>query len=189
MLGGFFRLVHQGDQGAARDQLAQQLGQHLVAHELGHAHMKVSQQFHPAGGVLALQGRLLLFDMCFERLDAGGRGSAHKSPRHLHLQHAAHGKHLPGLFYRRGGDKGAARRFQPDQAVLRQLKQGLAHQRARDAKVVGQLLLGQLGAGVQTVVNDGFGQGLNDRVGGGRFHEVNLRPNRLFVYTFGEPSM
>ena len=90
--------------------------------------------------------------------------------RHLQLQHAAHGKHLFGFFYRGGGDKGAACGLQLDQLVLRELKQGLPHQRARDAKQVGELLLSQLGARQQAVLHNGTGQGFNNGVGGSGFH-------------------
>ena len=93
-----------------------------------------------------------------------------KSAGHLGFQHAAHGKDLLRLLNRRGGHKRAASGFEPDEAVLRQLKQRLAHQRARHAKVVGQLLLGQFGAGQQPVFHDGAGQRFDDVVRGGSFH-------------------
>ena len=96
------------------------------------------------------------------------RGVARKGPGHLRFQHAAHGENLFGFLCRWRGDKGAARRLQCDQAVLGELEQGLAHQRARHAEMVGQLLLCQLGARAQFVLHDGAGEGLDDGAGGGR---------------------
>ncbi len=58
VFGGLVALVHEGDQGAARDEFAQQLGQHLVAHELGHAHVEVAQQLGAAGHVLVVDREL-----------------------------------------------------------------------------------------------------------------------------------
>ena len=168
MLGRVRALVHQRDEGAARNQLAQQLGQHLVAHQLGHAHMKVAQQLGAARHVLVTHGQFFLRHMLAQRLDLAGRHDLHKGARHFGFQHAAHRKHLLGLFHRRRRHKGPPRGFQPDQPVLRQLKQRLAHQRARHAEVVGQFLLGQLGARVQAVFHDGAGQRLDNVVGAGR---------------------
>src|SRR5690606_16401910 len=74
---------------------------------------------------------------------------------------------------------------QRDQAVLRQLEQALAHQGARDAKVVGQFLLGQLGAGKQAVFDDGACQRFDNGAGGGRFHGGMIGGMAKSVYTFG----
>ncbi|MPN33656.1 hypothetical protein SDC9_181146 [bioreactor metagenome] len=64
------------------------------------------------------------------------------------------------------------------------MEKRLAHQRARDAKVIGKLLLAQLGAGQQLVLDDGAGEGFGDGVGGGRFHEKLFKFTKI-VYTFG----
>ncbi len=91
-----------------------------------------------------VHGGLLAGHVVAQRADLGGRGAAHERARHLGLEHAAHAEHLARLVHRGRGDKGAARGLQRDEAVLRELEQRLAHQRARDAEVVGQLLLGEL---------------------------------------------
>jgi hypothetical protein len=48
--------------------------------------------------------------------------------------------------------------------------------------VVRQFLLCQLGAGVQAVLDDGLGQGFDDGVGGGRFHQPIIAESQN-VYT------
>jgi hypothetical protein len=58
-------LVHQRNQGAARNQLAQQLRQHFVAHQLGHADVKVAKQFGAAAHVAAVHRGFFAGDMLF----------------------------------------------------------------------------------------------------------------------------
>ena len=65
------------------------------------------------------------------------------------------------------------------------LKQRLPHQRARHAEVVGQFLLGQLGARLQAVLDDGAGQARHDEAGGRVIHALHDSRKRRFVYTFG----
>ena len=70
------------------------------------------------------------------------------------------------------------------EAAWSQLDQGLADQRARDAKMVGQVLLGEFGARVQAVFDHGLGQGRDDVVGAGGFHERMVSGKTKSVYTF-----
>ena len=103
--------------------------------------------------------------MFAQRLDLLLRDLQGEAARHLGFEHLAHGKDLARFLDRRRGDKSAARRLQRHQMVLGQLEQRLTNQGARDAKVVGQLLLGQLGAGQKLVLHNGAGERLGD---GGR---------------------
>ena len=118
MLGLMAGLVHQRDEGAAGNQLPQNLRQHGIAHQLCHADMKVSQQLGAAGHVFPLDSQPLLRDMLAQRSDFVGRDFSHEAPRHFSLQHAAHHKNLLSLLDRGRGHKGAARRLQPDQLIL-----------------------------------------------------------------------
>jgi hypothetical protein len=104
-------------------------------------------------GVAADDGRLLLRHVLAQALILAGVTLRMKS-RHLGFEHAAHLEHLARLVDGGRGDEGAAGRLHLHQPVLRQLEQGLPHQRARDAEVVGQLLLRQLGARLQPVLDD-----------------------------------
>ncbi|MNW16398.1 hypothetical protein D3C71_2152370 [compost metagenome] len=59
--------------------------QHFVAHEFGHAHMKVAQQLSAATGVAGAHGGLLAGHVGPQGLDLGGRDVAHKCAGHLGL--------------------------------------------------------------------------------------------------------
>jgi hypothetical protein len=166
MLGGVGTLVHQGDQGAARDQVVEHVGQHRVVHQLCHAHMKIAQQLGAGADIVLGDCGTFLGHVFLQAGQPFGLEFAHKGSGHFGLQHAPHRKHLARFAHRWGGDKGAARRFHLDQALLRQLKQGLAHQGARHAVVVGQLLLGELGTRLQAVLDDGAGQAFDNLIGG-----------------------
>ena len=96
----------------------------------------------------------------------------HEGPRHFGLEHPAYREDLAGLFHGGCGHESASRRLELDQAVLRELEQRLAHQRARHTEVISQLLLGKLGARLQPVFDDGAGEGLDDETGGGRLHGI-----------------
>ena len=76
-----------------------------------------------------------------------GRDLAHEGARHFRFEHAAHREDLPRFSTEGAATKAPRAGSSWIRRFLRQLEQGLAHQRARDAEVVGQLLLGQLGAG------------------------------------------
>ncbi|MPN03189.1 hypothetical protein SDC9_150415 [bioreactor metagenome] len=184
MLGRRCRLVHQGDQCAAGNQLAQQLCQHLVAHELGHAHVEVAQQLGALAHVIGFHGLFLGSHMLLEGANLGGAALLDKAAHHFGLKHAAHGKHLACLVHRRRCHKGAAGGLEPDETVLRKLKQGLAHQGAGNSKVVGQLLLGQLGAGHQAMLDDGLGQAFDNETGGGSFHKSIIAVEDKFCIQF-----
>jgi len=132
--------------------------------------MEVAQQLGAARDVALRHGFALLLDVLFEGGDLVRRDLLHKGAGHFGFEHAAHGKDLLRFFDRRGSHKSAACGFQPNQAVLRQLKQRLAHQRARYAEVVGQLLFGQFGAGQEPMLHDGAGERFDDVVRGGGFH-------------------
>ena len=164
MLCGIGALVHQRDQRAARDQLAQNLRQHLVAGQLGHAHMKVAQKLVAARSVFAVHGSLFPRNMVSECLDVCRRGLPRKKANHLGLDDAAQTKHLLGLHHRGRRHKSTARRLQANQLVLRELQQGLAHECARHAKMVGQFLLSQLGTRLQPMLDNRLGERLHDQV-------------------------
>ncbi|MPN33655.1 hypothetical protein SDC9_181145 [bioreactor metagenome] len=119
MLGGRGALVHQRDERAARDQIAQQLREHAVAHEFGYHHVEVAQQLGALADVVAVHGFFLGGDVGLQRLDLRGFDLARKAARHLGLQHAAHGEDLLGFFDGGRGDKCAARGLQRHQPVLR----------------------------------------------------------------------
>jgi hypothetical protein len=84
------------------------------------------------------------------------------------FDHLAHLEHLARFFDAGLGHEGAPRRFQRDQVVAAELVQRLAHQRAADLEDVGDLLLGELGAGHQAALDDGGGDGLDDALRGAR---------------------
>ena len=107
--------------------------------------MKVAQQFVAAGHVGAVYRGLFARHMRLKCLDARRRTFAHKGARHFGLQHAPHGKHLPGLNGRRRRHKGTAGGLQIDESVLRQLVQSLANQCARHTEMVREFLLAKLG--------------------------------------------
>ena len=75
-------------------------------------------------------------------------------------------EHLFGLGHAGARHRRAACRLQPHQAIAAQLIEGLAHQRARDAKDIGQFLLGELGARHQAPLGDRRGDRLDDALGG-----------------------
>jgi len=104
------------------------------------------------------------------------------------LRTKAHGEHLLRLVDGRRGDERAARGLQPDQLVLRQLEQRLAHQRARHTEVVGQLLLCQFAARLKPVFDDGLGECVDDRAGGGRVHAFHDRPKAQNCIHFCRPE-
>jgi hypothetical protein len=99
--------------------------------------MKVAQQFGSSAHIFLGHRLFLLFDVCFERSNFGGRDVAHKFTGHLYFQHAPHAEDLLGFVGRRCRHKGAAGRFHANETVLGQLKQGLPDQGARDSKVSG----------------------------------------------------
>jgi threonine aldolase len=74
-----------------------------------------------------------------------------------------HRKYLARFCCRGAGHIGTAGRLHAHQAVLRQLEQGLAHQRAGHAKLRGNGLFGQFGTGFELVCNDSPGQCLTIR--------------------------
>ena len=142
---------------------AQQLGQHLVAQHAREHDVEVGQQPRAARDVGALHRGLL-------GRAGGARSSAIcavvSSPAarrdHRRLEHAAHLEHLARLVDARLGDARAARRLERDELVAAQLVQRLAHQRARDLEDVGDLLLGELGAGHQPALDDRGGDRFDD---------------------------
>ena len=128
--------------------------------------MKVAQQFGAGTDIVLGDRSTFLGHVIMQTGQPFRLERAHKRTGHFGLQHAPHRKHLAGLAHRWGGHKGAARRLHLDQALLRQLKQGLAHQGARHAVMVGQLLLGQFGAGLQAVLDDGAREAFDNLIGG-----------------------
>ncbi|MNZ64843.1 hypothetical protein D3C78_830170 [compost metagenome] len=136
--------------------------------------MEVSEQIVALADVGTVHGGLFRGDMGAQCLDLGRSDTGGKGARHLGFQHAAHGEHLARLLHRRRGNKGAARGLERHQPVLRELEQGLAHQRARHAEVVGELLLGQLGARPQFVFDDGACQRIGNGSCGGGFHATMI---------------
>jgi len=104
--------------------------------------------------------------MVFERAHHFWGDTLNKFTRHAGFQHASHGEHLLGFLCRGGRHKSPTRGFHADQSVLRELKQGLPHQRARHAEMVRQFLLGQFGPRQQPVLDNGARQGLDDAVRG-----------------------
>ena len=165
MAGFAVALVHQCDQCTARNQLAQHLRQNVISHQLGDTHVKVAQQFGAPVRVVLINGAFFLRDVGAQGANLRRRRLQRKSSGHLAFEHATHRKHLARFVSRRRRHEGAARRLQRNQLVLRQLQQGLAYQRARDAEKIGQFLLGQLAAGQQAVFDNGPGQGLHNQRG------------------------
>jgi hypothetical protein len=81
---------------------------------------------------------------------------------HRRLEHLAHLEHLLRFGHARLRDEGAARRLEGHEAVAAQLVQRLAHEGARNLEDVGDLLLGELGAGHQTALDDRRGDRVDD---------------------------
>jgi len=65
MLSGAGALVHQRNQCAARNQIPQHLRQHIIAHELGHTHMKITQQLGASRGIVLGDSKFFNGDMPF----------------------------------------------------------------------------------------------------------------------------
>ena len=132
--------------------------------------MEVGQQARAARDVGARDGLALVAQVRAQLRDlriGDARGElAHQGG----LDHRAHLEHLARLVDAGHRDEGAARRLERDQAVAAELVQRLAHQRARHLEDVGDLLLGQLGAGRQPALDDRRGDRLDDALRGARRH-------------------
>jgi len=100
-----------------------------------------------------------------QEFDLFGADLAYKATGDFELKHATHGKHLSGLVNGRAGDPGPTGLFQGDEAALRKLEQGLAHQGARYAKLRCNFLFGELGAGLELMTHDGLAERGHDLVG------------------------
>ncbi len=156
--GGAGALVHQRDERAARDQIAQ----HTAPAPGCPSARPCAHESRPADGQLGASPWATAFflagHMLAQRAQFGGGDLAHEGADHFGLEHAAHGEHLAGFVGRGAPLQKHPAGLQPHQTVLRQLEQCLPHQRARHAKLVSRLLLGQLGVPLQAVLDDGAGQ-------------------------------
>jgi DNA-binding GntR family transcriptional regulator len=100
------------------------------------------------------------------------------------FEHGAHLEDLARLLHAGLGDESAARRLQRHQPVAAELVERLAHEGARHAEDVGDLLLGQLGARHQPPLDDGGGDGVDDalrRPGGARLGRAGRHAGARFL--------
>ena len=132
--GGAAGLVHERDERAARDQVASICASTSLPMSSA-MRMEVAQQLGAAADVGTVHGGLLAGHMGAHRSDLMGRCVALRTKaRVISVSSMRRTAKTWRLCDRGRGDKRAACGRQRDQAVLRQLEQTLAHQRARDAK-------------------------------------------------------
>ena len=130
--------------------------------------------------------------MVFECFDMLGFQVGDERTNHPSLQHTTHRKNLACLFKRRCGNKSSSRWFHANQSVLREAKQGLSNEGARDSELVSQFLFDQFGSGQQTVFHNGAGQCVDNKSGGrGIFHADNdsVKPLKVYTLRFEFPSV
>ena len=187
MRGGAGALVHQRDERAARDQLAAASAPapRCPCSSAMRTWKSPSSSVRPAASSPVDARPSPARRAPCSALMRAGVTLAHERARHLGLR-ACGAPRTPGALRRPVGAATKAPRAgsSRDQPVLRQLEQRLPHQRARDAEMVGQLLLGQLAAGLQPVLDDGARQRIDDGAGGGGFHAAHdSRQRAESVYT------
>jgi hypothetical protein len=165
VLGRVRRLVHQRDQRRARDELGEDAGEHLVAEHAREHDVEVGEQPGPARHVGAADRRLLVAQVAAQLGDLRLAELGGGAPHHRAFEQVARLEDLARLLDARLGDACAACRLERDQLVAAELVQRLADERARDLEDVGDLLLGQLGAGHQPALDDRRGDRVGDALG------------------------